>query len=199
MPMGNLRSAWNAIHESGFDPRFVEAGDDFDGLTRLVVPGVGNFSAVMRYLEDNGLAERLRDFAQSGRPLLGICAGMQLLALEGSEGGMTPGLGLVDARVIRLPEANGLPLPHVGWSPVRFRFDHPLIEGIKPERDYYFVHSYAMIAEQPHECLGESEYGIPFVSIVAKGNVVGCQFHPEKSQANGLRMIENFCSWDGSC
>ena len=95
MPMGNLRSAWNAIHESGFDPRFVEAGDDFDGLTRLVVPGVGNFSAVMRYLEDNGLAERLRNFAQSGRPLLGICAGMQLLALEGSEGGMTPGLGLV--------------------------------------------------------------------------------------------------------
>lgn len=199
MPMGNLRSAWNAIHESGFDPRFVEADDDFDGLTRLVVPGVGNFSAVMRFLEEHGLADRLRDFAQSGRPLMGICAGMQLLALSGSEGGVTPGLGLVDAHVIRLPESSGLPLPHVGWSTVQFRFAHPLVDGIKPDRDYYFVHSYAMTTQRSEECLGESEYGIPFVSIVAKGNVVGCQFHPEKSQANGLRMIENFCSWDGRC
>ena len=199
MPMGNLRSAWNAIHESGFDPRFVDADDDFDNLSHLVVPGVGNFSAVMHHLEDNGLVERLRDYARSGRPLMGICAGMQLLAREGSEGGITAGLRLVDAHVVRLPEAKGLPLPHVGWSPVRFRFVHPLVEGIKPNCDYYFVHSYAMLAEQADECLGESEYGIPFVSIVAKGNVVGCQFHPEKSQANGLRMIENFCSWNGQC
>lgn len=199
MPMGNLRSAYNAIYENGFDPLFVDEHSDFDGLTHLIVPGVGNFSAVMRHLEEVGLPDRIRAFAASGRPLLGICVGMQLLAQRGTEGGDTPGLGLVGGEVVRLPEGNGQLLPHVGWSTVKIRFDHPILDGVKPGRDFYFVHSYGLQTDRDDEFLGETEYGTPFVSIVAKRNVVGLQFHPEKSQANGLRLLENFCNWDGLC
>lgn len=198
--MGNLRSAYNAVYENGFDPVFVDQDSDFDDLTHLIVPGVGNFRAVMEHLHDAGLPPRIRAFAASGRPLLGICAGMQLLAEEGTESGVVPGLGLVHGRVERLPHGdNALILPHVGWSSVELRFDHPIVEGIKPNRDFYFVHSYALQTRHPEEALGESRYGTTFVSIVARDNVVGFQFHPEKSQANGLKLIENFCRWDGQC
>ncbi len=196
--MGNLRSAYNAVYENGFDPEFVDRESDFDALSHLIVPGVGNFRAVMQHLEEDGLASRIRDFAASGRPLLGICAGMQLLAELGTESGETPGLGLVHGRVERLPDEGQL-LPHVGWSSVKFRFAHPVLEGIKPGRDFYFVHSYALHTDHDEEWLGETEYGTAFASIVARDNVVGFQFHPEKSQANGLKLIENFCLWDGRC
>lgn len=199
MPMGNLRSVHNALFENGFDPLPVNRHSDFDGLSHLIVPGVGNFSAVMRHLEEDGLTAPIRDFAASGRPLLGICVGMQLLAIRGSEGGDTAGLGLVDGVVERLPAGSGRVLPHVGWSSVRFVRDHPVLDGVKPGRDFYFVHSYAMLVEDESEALGLTDYGAEFVSIVGKGNVVGFQFHPEKSQANGLRLLENFGWWDGRC
>lgn len=199
MPMGNLRSAYNAVHQSGLDALFVDKEVDLDTLSHLIVPGVGNFKAVMQHLEEEGLPNRIRAFAASGRPLLGICAGMQLLAEHGTESGDTQGLGLVHGSVDRLPEGDGLVLPHVGWSGVTFRFDHPVIDGVKHGRDFYFVHSYALQTTCEEEVLGESEYGTRFVSIVARDNVVGFQFHPEKSQANGLKLIENFCHWDGKC
>lgn len=199
MPMGNLRSAFNAVYQNGFDPVYVDMDSDFDLLTHLIVPGVGNFKAVMRHLEDHGFPDRIRAFAASGRPLLGICAGMQLLAEWGTESGGTPGLGLVHGAVERLPEDNGRLLPHVGWSGVTLRYQHPVTEGVKHGRDFYFVHSYALKTTHPDEALGESEYGTRFVSIVAKANVIGCQFHPEKSQVNGLKLIENFCHWNGRC
>ncbi|MDQ3139127.1 MAG: imidazole glycerol phosphate synthase subunit HisH [Pseudomonadota bacterium] len=199
MPMGNLRSAYNAIYENGFDPLFVDSDTSFDHLTHLIVPGVGNFKAVMGHLEKDGLAGRIRAFAASGRPLLGICAGMQLLARCGTESGITEGLDLIGGTVTRLPEGGGRLLPHVGWSTVKIRVPHAIFEGIKPGRDFYFVHSYAMHTDRDEECIGETEYGEPFASIVAKDNVVGFQFHPEKSQANGLKLLENFCRWDGRC
>lgn len=199
MPIGNLRSVRNAVYANGFDPQLIGKDANFDDLSHLIVPGVGNFSAVMHHLEEEGLAARIRNFAASGRPILGICAGMQLLATLGTEGGETPGLGLVAAIVTRLPEGKGQLLPHVGWSPVTLHFPHPVTEGVKPGRDFYFVHSYAMHTEGREARLGTSEYGTQFVSIVARDNVVGCQFHPEKSQANGLKLIENFCHWDGRC
>lgn len=199
MPMGNLRSVHNALFENGFDPIAVDRDTDFDDLTHLIVPGVGNFTAVMRHLDDAGLVERVRDFAGSGRPLLGICVGMQLLAMRGTEGGDTAGLGLVDGVVDQLPTGNGLVLPHVGWSTVRFPREHPVLESVKPDRDFYFVHSYAMQVADSDEAVGITEYGAEFVSIVGKANVVGFQFHPEKSQANGLRLLENFGWWDGRC
>ena len=199
MPIGNLQSAWNAIHEIGFEPMFVDEAGDYGSLSHLVVPGVGNFRAVMEHLRSRGLQDRVRDFAASGRPVLGICVGMQLLAQSGAEGGETPGLGLVEARVDLLPNGQGLRLPHVGWSNVLIRHPHPLFEGIKTGRDFYFVHAYAMRVNREREWLGETVYGAPFVSVVGARNIVGVQFHPEKSQINGLKILENFCRWDGKC
>jgi glutamine amidotransferase len=197
MPIGNLQSVWNALYELGFDPDFVDEISDLDALSHLIVPGVGHFRAVMEEMTARGLSDRVRRFAQSGRPVLGICVGMQLLARAGTEGGHTPGLGLVDAVVDRLPLVNGLRLPHVGWNSVTLRLPHPIFAGLKTDRDFYFVHSYAMQVNDEHHWLGETVHGTPFVSIVGRDNVVGFQFHPEKSQGNGLKLIENFCHWDG--
>lgn len=199
MPIGNLQSAWNALHELAFDPLWMDETSDYDDLTHLIVPGVGHFGAVMGHLEARGLPARIRAFAATGRPLLGICVGMQLLADTGTEGGETPGLGLVRGRVEKLPNGDGLRLPHVGWSSVEIRNPHPVFEGLKTNRDFYFVHSFAMKVESPGDCLGETTYGRPFASIVGHANVVGFQFHPEKSQVNGLKLLENFCYWDGRC
>jgi len=199
MPIGNLQSAWNALYELGFDPEMVDENSDFDGLSHLIVPGVGNFKAVMEHLESKGLPKIIRDFAATGRPTLGICVGMQLLATMGTESGSTEGLGFVEATVDRLPGGKGLPLPHVGWSTVDFRRDHPVTENVKQGRDFYFVHSYAMHCSDEKNVIGLTSYGADFASIVSADNVVGFQFHPEKSQANGLKLLENFCHWDGTC
>jgi len=199
MPLGNLQSVWNAMHISGFDPEFVDENTDFDDLTHLIIPGVGHFKAVMEHLNSKGLPERIRNFASSGRPLLGICVGMQLLGRSSTEGTKTAGLGLVDATVTRLPSDNGLMLPHIGWSPVELRRDHPVTEGLKQGRDYYFVHSYAMAGDDEGPAVGVSSYGREFISIVGEKNVVGFQFHPEKSQSNGLLLLTNFGRWSGEC
>lgn len=199
MPIGNLQSVWNALHELGFDPVFVDEGTDYELLSHLIIPGVGNFRAVMNHLSARSIPARVREFAASKRPILGICAGMQLLARTGTEGGETDGLALVDARVDRLPNGQGLRLPHVGWSTVHIRHAHPIFEGLKADRDFYFVHAYAMRVQNEREWLAETSYGEPFVSVVGSGNVIGMQFHPEKSQVNGLRLLENFARWDGRC
>lgn len=199
MPVGNLRSVRNALYESGFDPCFVSSEKKFDDLTHLILPGVGAFKAVMDHLTAAALSDPVIRFARSGRPLLGICAGMQLLAREGTEGGACAGLDLIDGMVGKLAPGPDLPLPHVGWSGITWRRPHPVTEGIKPGRDFYFVHSYAMRLDDPSQAIGETEYGSRFASVVGKDNVVGFQFHPEKSQANGLKLLENFGWWDGRC
>ena len=199
MPIGNLQSAWNALYELGFDPAFVDEDSDFDDFSHLIVPGVGNYKAVMAHLEAKGLPDKIRAFAASGRPTLGICVGMQLLATTGTESGDTEGLGFIPARVERLQGGPGMPLPHVGWSTVALTRPHPVTENLKQGRDFYFVHSYAMQCDDPVDCIGVTNYGTDFGSIVGRDNVVGFQFHPEKSQANGLKLLENFCHWDGTC
>jgi glutamine amidotransferase len=199
-PIGNLQSAYNALYHVGLNPVWVD--EDFrsdDDLSHLIVPGVGHFGAVMAYLNESGFSDRIRSFAASGRPLLGICVGMQVLASKGTEGGETPGLGLIDARVERLPEENGLTLPHVGWNNVALTADHPVFVDIKPNRDFYFVHSYGVTTVNEVDSLGTTVYGRRFASIIGRDNVLGFQFHPEKSQANGLKLLENFCFWDGQC
>ena len=199
MPIANLQSVWNAVHEIGMDPIIVDETSSFDDLTHLIVPGVGHFLAVMRNLESRGLSDRIKAFAATQRPLLGICVGMQLLASEGTEGGRSFGLGLVPGTVDRLPETSETRLPHVGWNTLRLTGPHPVFERIKPNRDFYFVHSYAFCTEDIRDTLGETGYGRQFASVVARGNIIGFQFHPEKSQVNGLKLLENFCEWDGTC
>jgi glutamine amidotransferase len=199
MPIANLQSAWNALYENGHDPVLVDEGSDFTELTHLIVPGVGNFRAVMENLNERGLPTKIRAFADSKRPLLGICVGMQLLASWGTEGNLTEGLNLVPGKVVKLVENGDLRLPHVGWNTVSLRRDHPVFEGVKPQRDFYFVHSYGFVTENDSDWLGETTYGRPFACVVGRDNILGFQFHPEKSQINGIKLLDNFCNWDGRC
>jgi glutamine amidotransferase len=199
-PIGNLQSAYNALYQLGIDPVWIdEKFSRDDDLSHLIVPGVGHFKAVMAHFNKSGFSDRIRRFAASGRPLLGICVGMQVLATEGTEGGETPGIGLIDARVERLPDGSGLTLPHVGWNNVTLTAEHPVFADIKPNRDFYFVHSYGVSTASEADSLGTTVYGRRFASIIGRDNVLGFQFHPEKSQANGLKLLENFCLWDGRC
>lgn len=199
MPIGNLQSAWNAVYELGFDPVFLGPEDDDDDVSHLIVPGDGNFRAVMTHLDAVGFSDRIRRFAASGRPTLGICVGMQILATEGTESGQTAGLGLIEGKVMRMQPQGDLRLPHIGWNTVHMRSQHPVLLGLKPDRDMYFVHSFAFVPAHDNDCLATTDYGGSFASIVGRGNVLGFQFHPEKSQINGLKLIDNFCRWDGTC
>lgn len=198
--LGNLSSVFNAIYENGFDPKLVSESANLSELTHLILPGVGNFAAGMSSIRSSvGMASALQEFASSGRPMLGICLGMQLFATTGYEGGVTTGLGLIDGEIRRISESPGLRIPHVGWNEVVFQRNHPLFEGIKPERDFYFVHSYCFFPDNPDDILAVTDYGGQIVCAVAHDNLVGLQFHPEKSQGNGLKILENFCAWDGTC
>jgi len=197
--MGNLRSVYNAIYSLGPDIRVVKHGPELDGLSHLIIPGVGSYRSAMENINGNGLKEDIRAFAESGKPVLGICLGMQLLSDFGEEQGHTGGLELVPGKVTRFPDRKGFPLPHVGWNTVSFQVEHPVFEGVKKGIDCYFVHSYRFVCNNRENVYASTDYGEVFASVVGLGNVVGFQFHPEKSQANGLKMLENFCNWDGRC
>jgi glutamine amidotransferase len=157
---------------------------------RLVLPGVGAFRACMEALSARGFDELVRERVAEGTPLLGVCVGMQMLFDESEEFGATSGLGLLRGRVRRFPE--GLRVPQVGWNQVEWRNAHALAEGIEDESFFYFVHSYFCEASEEADVLGLTEYGDVYASVVARANVCGVQFHPEKSQAAGLRLLKNF-------
>jgi len=155
----------------------------------LVLPGDGAFAAAMDGVRERGLVSVLRERAEAGTPLLGICIGMQLLFEESEEHGRHAGLGLLPGRVRRF--GGDLPVPHMGWNSLHPRREHALLDGIAEGAHVYFVHSYFCDAG-PDVVVATSDYGIDFPAVVARGSVLGVQFHPEKSQAVGLRMVENF-------
>jgi len=194
----NLGSLVGALESLGFDPEPVRDPAAIEECDRLLLPGVGAFAHGMSGIEEAGLVEAIRRGATAGKPLLGICLGMQFLFERGEEGAVRDGLGLLPGRVRRMREAAALPLPHVGWNDLLHVRPHPLLEGIKPGVDFYFTHSFCADAD-PGVIVAEAAYGERFAAIVASHNVVGVQFHPEKSQRNGLRLLENFCYWDGPC
>lgn len=196
--IGNIGSLRNALYNQGWDSVLVAGPEDFLDLTHLILPGVGSFASAMQRLIAAQLVQPIRDFASWGRPILGICLGMQLLATRGSEGGDIEGLGLVSGRVVPI-SADGFRLPHVGWNNAHQLRHHPVLAGIRDGVDFYFVHSYRFSADNESSVLAQTEYGEIFPSIVGNANVIGAQFHPEKSQANGLRLLDNFCLWDGTC
>jgi glutamine amidotransferase len=200
LEMGNLRSVANAVSIIGGDSKFVRSAADLEGASHLVLPGVGSYSVAMANMASLGLIEPIQAFAATGRPVLGICLGMQLLSSRGDEGGGANGLGLVPGHVERF-DPNVVPaVPHVGWNEVRMVISHPVFHKVKSGADFYFVHSYRFVCESESHAVGMVEYGGALhTSIVAKSNVLGFQFHPEKSQSNGLRLLENFCDWDGAC
>ena len=186
---GNLRSLSKALEKAGAQPQVSADPRVLLESDAVVLPGVGAGDAAMRALHGRGLVGPLCEFVASGRPFLGICLGLQLLMDSTDEGGVQC-LGIIHGKTRRLPE--GLKVPHMGWNQVKFRRAHPVFEGIPESVNFYFVHSY--YAEPTDEDLvaGITEYGIPFCSIIVRDNVVGTQFHPEKSSALGLRIYENF-------
>lgn len=194
---GNLRSVSNAIEYLGYDCVISDSPAVISDASHLIIPGVGSYPAAMNNLCERELLPVIHDFANSGRPLMGICLGMQILSEIGLEYGETVGLGLIPGQVVSLPTED-LVLPHVGWNSLELNWDHPCFVRIKTGLDFYFVHSFCFHTS-PEFALATTDYGVNFASVVAKDNVLGVQFHPEKSQDAGLRLIENFLDWDGQC
>ncbi len=187
----NLASIARALERAGGDVTIAHQGTTIAAASRLVLPGVGSFPAAMQALNRNGLAQAVRDFAQSGKPLLGVCLGMQLLLETGEEFGLTPGLGLVPGRV-RAIAAPGLAAPHMGWNAVTPTRQDPLLNGLKAGDYLYFVHSYVCEPRDVADVLCTTEYGERFCSLLNRGNIWGVQAHPEKSQHAGATLLRNF-------
>jgi glutamine amidotransferase len=187
--IGNLGSVTKGFRRAGAE---VELSGDPDRLRRaaaLVLPGDGAFGAAMAEIGGRGLLPVLREAVEKGTPLLGICIGMQLLFEESEEHGRHRGLGVLPGRVRRFEV--GLPVPHMGWNTLRARREHPVLEGVADGSHVYFVHSY--YCDAPEDVvIADSDYGRSFPAIVGRGRVLGMQFHPEKSQAVGLRLAANF-------
>ena len=186
--MGNFRSVLRAVTHVGGEAEITGDADTVGKADAVVVPGVGHFGACMRNLDERGLAEPLKDFAGTGRPVLGVCLGMQVL-FERSEEDDTPGLGLVPGRSRRLPPS--VRVPHMGWNSVQWIDPHPYVAGIPNGTSFYFAHSFApdVIAGTT---VGATEYGRTFSSAVTRGNLFATQFHPEKSGEAGLALYEAF-------
>ena len=186
---GNLRSVAKALEAIGATPLVTEDSSDLDAAEALILPGVGSGPAAMRALESRDLISPIRDYIAGGRPFLGVCLGLQLL-LEKTEEGDAPCLGILDGKVRRLP--SGLKVPHMGWNSVDFGIEHPVFRGIPALSHFYFVHSYYADPEHTEGVAGTTNYGIPFCSAYARGNLVATQFHPEKSGTVGLQIYRNF-------
>jgi glutamine amidotransferase len=196
---GNLRSVAKALARSGLRPDVTSQPSVVRRADGVVLPGVGAFAAASEALEKTGLGGAVRDFIDSGRPYLGLCLGLQLLFEEGDEHGITPGFGLLPGRVTRFPErdASGAPLrvPHIGWNEVRYQGEHPMLAKLGPRDLYYFVHAYRAVPAREQDVVGRVDYGGDFAAAVAVGNLFAVQFHPEKSQAAGKRLLDAYAGW----
>lgn len=191
--MGNLSSVRNALNFLQVESVIISSPDQISDVSNLIIPGVGAFGAAMKNITKAGFIDPIKDFAESGKPLLGICLGMQLLATEGSEPDICSGLDLIKGRVEML-QAENLSLPHMGWNGINLKSKHPILDGIKMSADFYFVHSFAFMPADNENVLTTTEYGTNFTSIITNEmrNVIGIQFHPEKSQKQGLKILDNF-------
>ncbi len=202
---GNLRSAAKAIERAAAESRLAARvivtaqAEAVAAADRIVLPGVGAFADCMRGLSGlPGMIDTL-EAAVIGRarPFLGICVGMQLMATTGREHGDHPGLGWIGGDVLALQPPNGtLKVPHMGWNELEINaIGHPLLAGLPPDTHVYFVHSYHFRPDEPRQVLATADYGGAIAAVVGRDNLVGTQFHPEKSQAAGLRLLGNFLRW----
>ena len=207
--ISNLRSVQKAFAHMGVDVTLIDTPDQLAQADRLILPGVGAFRAGMDGLRVRGLIEPIKQAVVAGKPLIGICLGMQLLFESSDELGDTVGLGLLPGHVmkIKMQDArsamqesdpsllitrHSLKIPHMGWNQLDLVRGHPLVNGVESGAYAYFVHSYAVYPAQRDIVIATTDYGGPFASIVGRGNICGLQFHPEKSQAVGLKLLQNF-------
>jgi glutamine amidotransferase len=193
--MGNLRSVAKAFEAVGCQAAVSRDAQVIGNASHVVLPGVGAFGDCMANLERYGLIEAVRSAIRSGRPFLGICLGLQLLFTESEEFGMHKGLGIIPGKVRRFRIDPSLKVPHMGWNQVNYKRVCPLFEGIADGSHWYFVHSYYVDPSDTAVAATTTDYGDTFVSSIWYDNVFACQFHPEKSQSVGLRLIKNFGAW----
>ncbi|WP_026803295.1 imidazole glycerol phosphate synthase subunit HisH [Aliarcobacter lanthieri] len=190
--MGNLASVYNACSKFTKNVKIVKNTDDIKDLSRVILPGVGAYKDAMEHLNSNDLKNAILEFAKSGKPLLGICLGMQLLFESSEEFGLTQGLGLINGKVIKFDKSKmdeDLKIPHMGWNKI-INKKNPLFKDLTNPY-LYFVHSYHIVTSEEN-IIGTTNYGYDFTSAVNKDNIFGFQPHPEKSHNNGLKILENF-------
>ncbi len=197
--MGNLRSVSKAFQSQQFPAIVTSDPDDIAGATGLVLPGVGAFGDCVKNLGEYGLIDPIKEFIDSGRPFLGICLGLQVLFEESEEAPGVKGLGLIKGKVVKFPDfkKEGLKVPHMGWNQVTIKKDVPILKGVKDGSWFYFVHSYYPKCEDDSVSAVKTFYGFEFTAAVAKDNIFASQFHPEKSSALGLKIIQNFSALCG--
>lgn len=187
---GNLRSVVNAVSKLGYQPKITSIPDEVLSAQMVILPGVGAAADTMNNLKKLELVNPIRHFIAEDRPFLGVCIGLQILFTATEEGGWHECLDILPGRVRRLPQ--GLKVPHMGWNQVRQNISHPIFDDIADEANFYFVHSYYVEPEDRSLVIGETEYGISIGSVIAKGNLIATQFHPEKSGELGLKIYDNF-------
>ena len=191
--MGNLGSVRRSFEECGADVQILKDPQEFNGASRVVLPGVGSFKDGMEHLENRGWVDFINWMIEEKLPLLGICLGMQLLAEKGYEGGQVPGLGVIGGEVVRMdPQSDEERIPHVGWDDVCVTQSTSLFSDIPNESDFYFIHSYHFVPVCEDRIIATTPYCGGVVSAVQKNNVFGVQFHPEKSSKPGRKMLKNF-------
>ncbi|MFN7170375.1 MAG: imidazole glycerol phosphate synthase subunit HisH [Candidatus Omnitrophota bacterium] len=196
--MGNLRSIAKAFEVMGAEVLITAQGEDLKNAQAIVLPGVGAFGQGMRHLREQGIAPVLKEEIDKGKPFLGICLGMQLLFSYSEEQGRHRGLDIIKGRVECFPK--NLKVPHIGWNQIKIKNQESkikILEGIPNGAYFYFVHSYYVIPEEKIIILATTDYGIEFASVIQKDNILGVQFHPEKSQELGLKFLENFLKNSG--
>ena len=186
---GNLKSVEKALAYLGEDSKITRNIHEVEKADKLILPGVGSFGAAMEQLKKYEIDKMLQEAAEAGRPILGICLGLQLLFEESAE---SPGV-----RILRIPDTKGLKIPHIGWNSLKLQNNGRLFEGIEEEPYVYFVHSYYLKAEEEQIVKASAEYGTHIHASIERGNLFACQFHPEKSSKTGLKILSNFAKIQG--
>ena len=187
---GNLRSVVNAVSRLGYEANVTTSPAEVLKAQAVILPGVGAAADTMANLRQHGLDIPIRQFIAEGKPFLGVCIGMQVLLSDTEEGGNHQCLGIIPGAVRKFPP--GLKVPHIGWNQLKQKIEHPVFEGIADGANFYFVHSYYVEPDDRGVVAGETEYGLPFCSVVARDNLIATQFHPEKSGEVGLKIYDNF-------
>jgi len=196
---GNVESVCNALNACSVSGEVIISNkvSDIKSANHIILPGVGAFGDCMNGLKsvENLVLEVRNQVLKEKKPFLGICVGMQVLSSIGYENGEHAGLGFINGKVEKIPTQEGLKIPHMGWNEVTINAKHPILNGIESGEHFYFANSYHFICQNENNVLAEVEYGSKLTAIVAKDNIVGIQFHPEKSGVAGLKILQNFLNW----
>jgi len=189
---GNVKSVEKALQFLGVEAVVTRDPMVIREAEKVILPGVGSFGEAMEKLHNYGLVELIKEVVASGKPFLGICLGLQLLFESSEESPGVEGLGILKGKIVRIPDGEGLKIPHIGWNSLTYPNPGRLYQGIEENAYVYFVHSYYLQAKEPEIVVAQTEYGVPIGASVEKGNVFACQFHPEKSSTVGMTILRNF-------